>query len=127
MSFFFSASGSRKASWPFPTASVEQAVFRLEFSSVDDKSLDISTATGFVTEIEGEPYFVTNFHVVHEIFSLKKEATLRIKNKKGKVLEIEEIAGLSFLYDLALIKVKEGYKGPVLRLADEIGSDKKPI
>ena len=123
--FSFSASGLEKVSWPFPTALVEQAVFKLEFSPVDDEPLNTFNATGFVVEIEGEPYVVTNFHVIHRIFSFKKDAALQMQNNKGEILETEEIAGLSFLYDLALIKIKKGYKGPALKLTDKIGGDKK--
>ena len=41
------------------------------------------------------------------------------------MLETEDIAGLSSLYDLLLIKLKRGYTGPVLKLSNEIGQDKK--
>ncbi|MDE0092254.1 MAG: trypsin-like peptidase domain-containing protein, partial [Oligoflexia bacterium] len=60
-------------------------------------------------------------------FLLKKHNGLqtKIKNNKGKVLEIENTAGLSFLYDLALTKIQKEYKGPVLKLADKMESDKK--
>ena len=116
---------TKEAPWPFPSESVEQAVFMLEFAS---SSGLFSTGTGFVIKIKKDFYLATSLHSVNMIIdrnAVPKRISLRAKNKTGKLLEIEDIAGLSSLYDLLLIKLKKGYTGPVLKLSNEIGQDKK--
>ena len=110
-------------SWLFPSKSVEQAIFKLEFFP-DGNPSDIKQGTGFVVKIQDDFYLVTNFHIVEEIIETE-DINLQIENKNGKVLEIEDIARLSFLHDLALIKIKKGYKGPVLKLTGKTGQNKK--
>ena len=107
---------AEKVHWPFPTASAEKAIFKIESSLGDD-----TWGTGFIIEREGEPYIVTAFHGV-EILGPEG---LRAGNKFIENLEIEGLIGVSFLNDLALIKVKKGYKGPVLKLANNIRASHK--
>ena len=97
----------------------------LEFSSSAGL---FSIGTGFVIKIKKEFYLVTSLHSVNAIIdrsAVPKKISLRAKNKAGKLLETENIVGLSSLYDLLLIKLNRGYTGPVLKLSNKIGQDKK--
>ena len=77
-----------------------------------------SNGTAFAVELNGEIYLVTNFHVIEPWFFSRRIAG-RIRSRGGQYLPRRRIEALSFLYDLALIKVsKERYKGPVLKFAN---------
>ena len=120
--FFSFSAFSDKKPWSFPVESVQDAVFNLELPLIHNPS-DTSGrgGTAFVIEIENKFYFVTNFHVI-ETFLLGI-TDLKITNRTGKIFkeeDIEGIAGLSFLYDLALIRIKPTrYEGPVLKHFDK--------
>ena len=120
--FFHISAIAEKISWPFSVESVEDAVFLLDLSFLNDP-LDSFGGTAFVVEIGGSYYLVTNFHIIYHLNYGKKISG--IKNKSGQTLEMGTIEGLSFLYDLAVIKINKGYKGPVLKLADRDENTRK--
>ena len=111
--FSFYSIGMEEESWPFSVETAEQAVFKLELF---DSSDDSGQGTGFVVELDNEYYFITNFHVIKDV--LDSDYYL-IQNEKGISLTLENIEGLSLLYDLAFFKIKEEYKGPALKLSDK--------
>ena len=110
-------SGSEEASWPFPVESVEDAVFMFEFFNPGDYKLGSVNGTAFIIELKGRTYLVTNFHIA-ENFLIEK-IDWKITNRKGRVINKQDIEGLSrlsFLYDLAVFKIKKKrYKGLVLK------------
>ena len=105
------------AYWPFPTEFVDDAAFMLESVSLHNPS-KASNGTAFAVELNGEIYLVTNFHVVEPWFFPEKIVG-RIRSRGRRLLPRGKIEALSYLYDLALIKVnKKRYKGPVLKFAN---------
>ena len=122
--FFHIGTVAEKTSLPFPVDVTGKAVFSMELIY---KSLFFSKdpfgGTAFVIEIEGSHYLVTNFHIIYHLNFGKVVSSIR--NKIGQTLEMGTIEGLSFLYDLAIIKINKGYKGSVLKLADRDKNAKK--
>lgn len=107
------AEGDLQNPWPFPTPEKEQAVVQVESS--DAHTNKQHTATGFIIEHSGSHYAVTTAHHVKE--ANLKTHRIHVRNKKGRLLKIEDVVGVSLLNNLVLIKL-ENYEGPILTLAD---------
>ena len=111
------AKSGEAGSHPVPVRKAEPAVFYIKHAPYHRPHP--SDGTGFVVEMSGRRYFVTN---IRSGKSLIKDRKYRVQNKKGRTLKQGDIKGLSFMHGLVVAELKK-YKGVALRVADFTKTD----
>ena len=97
---------------PVPVQRASPAVFHIK--SAPYHLSHPSDGTGFVIELSGRHYFVTNLRSGK---GLTNDREYRAQNKKGRIIDQGDIKGLSFMHGLSVAELKE-YRGASLKSAD---------